>query len=68
MMYFPCPQIEHDPRMPAYIATQGPLSHTIADFWQVGFWREGVSRDRGPLWAARANQVPGRLEWSLPGC
>uniref|UniRef100_A0A8D0HQ46 Protein tyrosine phosphatase receptor type N n=1 Tax=Sphenodon punctatus TaxID=8508 RepID=A0A8D0HQ46_SPHPU len=28
-------QIDHDPRMPAYIATQGPLSHTIADFWQV---------------------------------
>ncbi|KAG9349039.1 hypothetical protein JZ751_029357, partial [Albula glossodonta] len=28
--------IDHDPRMPAYIATQGPLSHTISDFWQVG--------------------------------
>lgn len=21
--------------MPAYIATQGPLSHTISEFWQV---------------------------------
>ncbi|KAL8183002.1 UNVERIFIED_CONTAM: hypothetical protein K2H54_011720, partial [Gekko kuhli] len=28
------PIIDHDPRMPAYIAAQGPLSHTIADFWQ----------------------------------
>ena len=51
-----------------YATTEYQLLDAIADFWQVGFWREGVSRDRGPLWAARANQVPGRLEWSLPGC
>ncbi|PNI70711.1 PTPRN isoform 7 [Pan troglodytes] len=36
------PIIEHDPRMPAYIATQGPLSHTIADFWQVNLVSEHI--------------------------
>lgn len=28
-------QFDHDPRQPSYIATQGPLPHTVADFWQV---------------------------------
>ena len=33
-------QMDHDPRNPAYIITQGPMTHTVADFWQM-VWEQG---------------------------
>uniref|UniRef100_A0A8C7Y9G5 Protein tyrosine phosphatase receptor type Na n=1 Tax=Oryzias sinensis TaxID=183150 RepID=A0A8C7Y9G5_9TELE len=33
---------DHDPRQPSYIATQGPLAHTVADFWQM-VWENGCT-------------------------
>lgn len=32
--------MDHDPRNPAYIITQGPMAHTVADFWQM-VWEQG---------------------------
>lgn len=29
------PKMDHDPRNPTYISSQGPLPTTVADFWQV---------------------------------
>ncbi|KAG2458545.1 PTPR2 phosphatase, partial [Polypterus senegalus] len=35
-------KMDHDPRNPAYISTQGPLPATVADFWQVNLVSEHI--------------------------
>ena len=32
--------MDHDPRNPAYIITQGTMTQTVADFWQM-VWEQG---------------------------
>lgn len=34
-LFFPLLKMDHDPRNPTYISSQGPLPTTVADFWQV---------------------------------
>lgn len=34
-------QTDHDPRHPAYIAAQAPVSESVADFWQM-IWEQGI--------------------------
>ena len=36
------PQMDHDPKNPSYIATQGPLAQTVSDFWQVGWYAMSI--------------------------
>ena len=35
-------QMDHDPKNPSYIATQGPLAQTVSDFWQVGCYAMSI--------------------------
>ncbi|XP_055638338.1 receptor-type tyrosine-protein phosphatase-like N isoform X2 [Toxorhynchites rutilus septentrionalis] len=39
-IFFPF-QTDHDPRAPAYVASQGPMQSTLAHFWQM-VWEQGA--------------------------
>ena len=61
--------MDHDPRNPTYIISQGPMTNTVADFWQM-VWEQGsvvivmLSKYVGPfvtIWIVLKYSPPPRL-------